>query len=649
MSTGKLTLGLLGSLVAALTLAFPVRAAAGSSYVSTLEGGVSLVAADDREQQPLELNQPLVAGDRVVLPRGSRAELVLADGAITRLDSGTDVELATLAGDDESSSASTTLRLADGGLQLVLDSGQSSGGVRVDTESATIYFNAGGEYLVETDSGSGWTRVVVRQGDCQVLTERGSRQLAAGDEAQIDGDSQGRMQISDAGALSTLERWGERLDSVAREADVRFVDPALRYSAARLEGNGSWLSVDGQYAWQPHVASTWRPYWNGRWRYTPSGLTWVSGESWGWLTHHYGNWDYRPGNGWLWYPGRSYSPAWVYWYWGPTQVGWCPTGYYSHYYGNSYFGAGVRLGVYGWASGWNGFQNWNFVSTDRFGTRDMGHYMRRGSDLRSELGEALPRGIITTDTRGLTPDGWQHPDEAIRRLRGHLASTRPGEDIPDVSGFISRRPDLPVEVQRVVRTGPGAVSATLGRPLRARPEGWVRGDEGRPAVAIEARPTTDSIGRPRSSGVRSGNDWRGAGVRPIDSRPAPEAVQGRPEANNWRNPRRSPNAETGVVRSDRPDRPVGSGRTEVVPRGSQSGGNSSTPIRRIVDQVRQSPGEPRSSNGTHESPQRGPVVSAEPASPRRGETSERGAARSSRPPRAEAESSRQAPPPPPPS
>ena len=167
------------------------------------------------------------------------------------------------------------------------------------------------------------------QGDCEVLTRR-ARQLASGDEAQIDG-----VAGPHADQRRRLAQYPRTLGRTARlcctPGGRPLRDPALRYSAARLEGNGSWLSVDSQYAWQPQVASTWRPYWNGRWRYTPSGLTWVSGESWGWLTHHYGNWDYR--REWLaLVSGTELLPGVGLLVLGPDPVGWCPTGYYSHYY-----------------------------------------------------------------------------------------------------------------------------------------------------------------------------------------------------------------------------------------------------------------------------------------------------------------------------
>ena len=47
--------------------------------------------------------------------------------------------------------------------------------------------------------------------------------------------------------------------------------------------------------------------------------------------------------------GNAEKANLTYWYWGESYVGWCPTGYYTHFYGNRY--GGFRHGVYGWAGG----------------------------------------------------------------------------------------------------------------------------------------------------------------------------------------------------------------------------------------------------------------------------------------------------------
>ncbi len=577
-------------------------------YVSELAGSAALSPASGGSQ-PVELNEPLQTGDRMVVNRMSRAEIVLPGGAIARLDAGSEVEIA-----ERSGSSSGVLRLGGGSMQVVVGGASTRLPVRVDTSNATAYLDPDGSYLVETDANSAWTRVVVRDGGCDLLTPAGSRRLEAGDEAQIDGDQRVRIAIGDAGRVSSIEDWGARLEDRARQADVRYVDPELRYAAAPLSAAGNWLSVDGEWAWQPRVEVSWRPYWNGRWAYTSSGLTWVAHEPWGWVTSHYGSWDYRDGRGWLWYPGNRYSPAWVYWYWGPSHVGWCPAGYYSRRSGG--WRDGYRAGIYGWAGGWNGFLDWNFVSLQYLDSPGLSRYCRRGSDLRGDLRYgALPRGIITTDTRGARPGRWQRPEDLLRDFRGRGDWTRRDSDLPDVSSFIGRRHDR-------------------GTP---RPGGDNRGQpaifEGRPVLKLD---TPSSVRPPQGHGPApdrlpgvSGNtdagrdrrSWRDDGVGESD---ASRDAGGRP-GNGWRSdpsprlarPEPLPGSDPAGERAPRVrtlPAPSSSWRSALDPyprggspgsrwnsQGTDPGGSRGdrTPIRRILDGVRQAPqvSSPPSSGG----------------------------------------------------
>src|SRR5262249_28055590 len=151
-------------------------------------------------------------------------------------------------------------------------------------------------------------------------------------------------------------------------------------------------------------------------------------------------------------PGYVYSPAWVYWYWGPTYTGWCPVGYYTGFYRHRFLDPGFRLGVYGWAGGdWGFFGRWNFVGSGRFGRRDLARSAVSGAALRDAARLAqLPRGIITTDTRGLTPGRWGQPRTVVAVLE-HRPGARGGK-LPDVTPFIARSPRLPTNVLHAVAT-----------------------------------------------------------------------------------------------------------------------------------------------------------------------------------------------------
>jgi hypothetical protein len=420
---------------------------------------------------PAEVNQPVLAGDRIAVPRGSRVEIVLPDHNLLRLDGGTEIVLDHLAGSADSNDRETQLHLLAGNLQLVVDSDSLGEQLpRIDTANASVYVNYPGTYRVTANAGD-WTSLVVRRGTADIATERGTVTVRADQAAIAQGTSDAEAEVRPAGAWDTLERWGRQLSD--QVAEIPNVDQDLQYSASSLGQYGSWIEVAGTRYWQPRVDNGWRPYWHGRWVYTPSGLTWVAYEPWGWVPYHYGTWDYLPAYGWVWAPGYVYSPAWVYWYWGPSYTGWCPVGYYTGFYRHHFLDPGFRFGVYGWAGGdWGSFARWNFVGAGYFGHRDLDHWVVPGDALRDRARLArLPHGIITTDTRGITPGRWGHPREVISVLSNGPAGR--GGRLPDVTPFIARSPRLPTNVlHAVVTDGPakGRLTGTPLRPATLRPQ-----------------------------------------------------------------------------------------------------------------------------------------------------------------------------------
>ena len=111
------------------------------------------------------------------------------------------------------------------------------------------------------------------------------------------------------------------------EEDDLGSDVAVRYFRDDLGPHGRWFRVPRYgWAWRPYgVAADWRPYTRGRWIDTDYGWTWVSDEPWGWAPYHYGRWAWdEQYDGWIWIPGRCWSPAWVDWREGDGYLGWAP-------------------------------------------------------------------------------------------------------------------------------------------------------------------------------------------------------------------------------------------------------------------------------------------------------------------------------------
>jgi hypothetical protein len=580
-----------------LVLAAPAFAEESDSYgyVRVVEGSASVVAAGTSERASAEVNQPVLAGDRISVPNRSRIEVVLADRNILRVDGGSELVLERLAASPDRDDRATVVRLLEGNLQLIVT--QDSLGdelPRVETPNASIYPQYYGVYRITADH-EGWSQLVVRRGTAEVVTDRDRATVKADQELVIDdradrGDRDGDQlaEVREAGGFDPLERWARQLDDDASGADVRYVDDNLRYQAAPLARYGEWVDYEGASYWRPRVEAGWRPYWRGRWVYLQSGLTWVSSEPWGWVPYHYGSWDYLPTYGWVWRPGYVWSPAWVYWYWGPDYVGWCPTGYYTRYYSARLgFDFGFRFGVYGWAGGdWSYFDRWNFVSTSYFdygagyrngyrdgywdGHRDVQRYAVPTDRFRNGR-PPLGRGIITTDTKPLRPSTWRNTDSVLHALRQGRGSL--GE-LPDVTPFIARKPALPPNVQRTVTAENPAVldgtplrPGTLGKPRGNRPGrdgvlGATPGGDGRNnngPVVKPGRPAVEIGGgapNPRNSG---GQPAAKPGSQPVvrerPGRPAPEADGGAPRPD--RQPaviEAKPNRDDRNDRNERPER-----------------------------------------------------------------------------------------------
>jgi hypothetical protein len=505
--------------VAAIAAALPAAAIAerelgeleSYSYVRAIEGSATLASRGDGVGEEAETNQPLLAGDLVQVARGARLEIVLADRNLLRVGGGTTLTLSRIAFSGDRGDRTTRLDLDVG--QIVLVVGEDVLGDQlpeIRTPGVDIVIHEPGVYRIEADA-SGWTEVVARQGFAELVTRSGSTVVRADESAIAWSEGRGDVEVLAAGAASSLERWGEELDRQARgsRGAILYVEPELAYQAAELDRHGSWIEYDSAWYWRPTVEVGWRPYWQGRWQWTPSGLTWVSHEPWGWVPYHYGSWCRLAGYGWVWRPGRVYSPAWVYWHWSDGWTGWVPVGYYTSWYG-SWGYDGFGWGTYGWAGGsWNDYRDWCFRPRRRVCDRDWRRWNRGPHDVEREHGPRVPRGILTTDTGDLPRHGLDRPEiltELERRARGRHGR----EDLPDVTDFVARRRDLPPTVVDAVGPRAGDRVRLRDVPVIARVGDDDRGDRVRPATTRDGGTTSSTRPRPTIA-----NEDRQAPARPV--------------------------------------------------------------------------------------------------------------------------------------
>ncbi len=556
-------------------------------FVRTLEGA-STIFTEDGESIPGEINQPVMSGDRFHLSGNSRMELVLANSSRLRLGERADLTLMELEDDYDATGRGNHLYLSRGAMQVDY-SRSASEPMRIDSSEATIYLRPGGRLYLESNTWS--TEASLREGLAEILTPGGTYSLKAGDKIVVD--SRGAPRFYRAGGLNTLERWASRLEDHAY-GDNQYLDEDFRYAGSSLNNHGSWVDVEGNRAWRPRVSSSWAPYQQGRWRNTRAGLTWISNESWGWVPYHYGSWDYVPGWGWVWMPGRRFAPAHVYWYWGPSYVGWCPSGYYQRYYRRrSHDMAHFRVGVHGWVGGGvDIYARWSFSRHSNLENRHLGTRIRTAHQIGRDSGShQLERGILTSDTRAIaTRREWKSPQRAIDTLQ-RTASSRQGTRLEDVTAFVERKPKLATPVtQRILDNGDASPASRRASSPRGRLNGGTSaaGNSGLRTPSKENRGSGRSTSQGnaaasnrsrRSSSTpstsRGASGRRNSGQNPMDLSRSPSSSRGRATTpNGSRSSSTSPSAANRVITKNRTSSSRGRSTSQSRARSSSGSSNS---------------------------------------------------------------------------
>jgi len=257
------------------------------------------------------INRPMVAGDRMWVERGARAELQLGQAAI-RAAGGTSLSLLNL--DDRI----VQVQLNEGTLNVRvrrLDRGQT---FEVDTPNLAYSIRRPGNYRIQVDANGDATTVLARVGMAEAYGE--GRAFTTSERVTYRFFGAGLREYQ------TFSRWGpDEFDRWASDRDRRWDNSASRRFVSMdmigyedLDANGTWRRVP-EYGnvWIPnHVAADWAPYRDGHWSWVePWGWTWIDDAPWGFAPSHYGRWAHLQ-SGWAWVPGPAqvqpvYAPALV--------------------------------------------------------------------------------------------------------------------------------------------------------------------------------------------------------------------------------------------------------------------------------------------------------------------------------------------------
>ena len=414
--------------LAALAIALTAAAASaendgvrrsGYSYLRAISGGVTVLSRWNGRVEARR-NMPISAGDEIVVDEGGRAEIGLADGNLLQVGGGTSARFESLYAQQGESDDFSAIKLREGSVILSAVGANEDQIPRIDTDDATVYLSAGSRARVNADRRRG-TVVIGRAGSVEVRTRQSTTTVRAGQYLSVRDGEDAEIE---RGSFSRdrFDLWSaERLEALyeTRSASARYVDEGYASDVVALDGYGDWdyNSRYSSYVWSPRVEAGWSPYSYGSWYYTPAGLTWWSYDPWGWYPFHYGNWFFDSSwHRWCWSPANVYSPAWVYWAYTPSYVGWCPIGHYSFYspWYDTYYRrwgltdrAGLYISIRGTFPTRNvDFHAWNFVGAGSIGAAAARLEIIPGSRIADRLGTQVAissRPIVVTSREGAAP------------------------------------------------------------------------------------------------------------------------------------------------------------------------------------------------------------------------------------------------------
>ena len=304
----------------------------GVARISIINGDISVRRGDSGEWVAGVINAPLLTDDQIATGANSRGEVQFDAANSMRIGANAELHLTQL------EAARFQMELARGTVtwRVLRPSGADA---EIDTPNVSVRPNKQGEYRIQVNE-SGETEVIVRGGEVEVFTPRGSQWVNAGQMMVVRGTAADpEFQIVNAPPADDWDRWCETRDrQMLQSNSYQYVGPGV-YGADDLDQYGSWQYQQPYgYCWSPNgVAADWAPYSDGRWAWADYyGWAWIGYEPWGWAPYHYGRWFWGSGR-WWWYPGVFG----VRHYWSPALVGFFG-------FGGGGVGLGFGFGHVGW-------------------------------------------------------------------------------------------------------------------------------------------------------------------------------------------------------------------------------------------------------------------------------------------------------------
>jgi len=282
--------------------------------LASLSGQVQFAPAGESDWGSVEVNRPMVIGDRLLTGDDGRAVLELGDASV-RIDNDSAFDFLNLDQDN------VQLELSQGTLNIAVRQLAQGENFEVDTPTVAFVAAQPGIYRIDDDPSGTGSMVTVFQGSGTVYGENGvSRQVAAGTSYRFNDSALASVTTNGLPQSDDFDRFCEARDADYNryaQQDQQYVPPDM-IGGDDLDQYGQWNDVP-EYGnvWYPSsVPAGWAPYRDGHWAWIdPWGWTWVGNEPWGFAPYHYGRWVYARDR-WGWMPGQVhvrplYAPALV--------------------------------------------------------------------------------------------------------------------------------------------------------------------------------------------------------------------------------------------------------------------------------------------------------------------------------------------------
>lgn len=312
----------------------------GNIYLRFLEGDVQVKAEDTKEWLPASINMSLIDSDQIWVPDNGRAELLLRNGTITRLDKNTYLEI--LASENKL----TRFYLGAGHVygNTIVEKGNA---VVFETPTGSFHAYARSVFRIDVSENED-SAVSVFQGELYADSGTGQMKIGAGERMVLKKNAQYPV-LTKLAQADQWEQWNKQRDREFSRPEsgntTAYLPDELRSYSYDLNKNGQWV-YEGEYGyvWMPTVivVQDWSPYRVGRWVWMRGNYVWISYEPWGWVPYHYGRWAFINTRGWCWVPPRRgfayWGPGYVGWVHTPTHISWVPLAPGEIYYGHGNYG-----------------------------------------------------------------------------------------------------------------------------------------------------------------------------------------------------------------------------------------------------------------------------------------------------------------------